>query len=299
MPGTDAGTCLYRTSRVLLGDLVDTGSVGRFVAGEHHVRLEERPGQLDALVVQLGVDRLEHAAGRLRALLDRVRPVLKHLRLDDRDDPGLLAERRVARECVGIRPDAVLAGEALGDRVRRAPFGELRAQLAVLAQAVAQAVEALRDRLALGQGERLRALVDLDPRDDALALQKLRERRAVRGALADRLVEEDHAADVVLGPGGGEEHVAIRAPALLGRLDVDRVEALLDRAVALVGGQDSLARSDQRSGDRLELVLGHVRLLPRNRLEDIFPQEHETSSMPRLRGGAAAAVPRSFRRVRG
>ena len=282
-----------------VGDLVGTGSVRCLVAGQHHVRLEERPGQLDALVMQLRVDGLEHAAGRLRALLDRVRPVLEHLRLDDRDDPGLLAERRVARERVGIRPDAVLAGEALGDRVRRAPFGEPGAQLPVLVQPVAQAVEALGDRLALGEGERLRALVDLDTGDDALALQERRERRAVRGALADRLVEEDHPADVVLRAGRGEEQVAVCAPALLGRLDIDRVEALLDRAVALVGGENSLPRSDQRPGDRLELVLGHVRLLPRNRLEDIFPQEHETSSMPRLRGGAAAAVPRSFRRPRG
>src|SRR4029078_6859265 len=104
---------------------------------------EQRPGQLDALVVQLCVDGLKHPAGRLRALLDRVRPVLKDLGLDDRNDPRLLAERGVARECMRVRPDAVLAGEALGDRICRPPLGALRAQLAALVQAVAQAVEAL------------------------------------------------------------------------------------------------------------------------------------------------------------
>ena len=46
-------------------------------------------------------------------------------------------------------------------------------------------------------GERLRARVDLDARDDPLLLEHLDERRAVGGLLADRLVEEDHAADVV------------------------------------------------------------------------------------------------------
>ena len=68
--------------------------------------------------------------------------------------------------------------------------------------------------------------------------EELRERRAVGRRLADRLVVEDHAADVLLEPGRREEHVAVGAPVLLGRLERDRVEALLDRAGALVGGQD-------------------------------------------------------------
>ena len=44
---------------------------------------------------------------------------------------------------------------------------------------------------------------------------------------------------------GREEHVAVRAAALLGGLDPDRVEALLDGAGALVGGEDALARRDE------------------------------------------------------
>jgi hypothetical protein len=67
--------------------------------------------------------------------------------------------------------------------------------------------------------ERLRALVDLDARDDALRGQQLRERRPVVGLLADRLVVEDDAADVLLGARRREEEVAVRAPVLLGRLD--------------------------------------------------------------------------------
>ena len=47
-------------------------------------------------------------------------------------------------------------------------------------------------------------------------------------------------------PVGGEQHLAVRAPAVLGRLAADRVEALLDRAAALVGGEDALARCNQR-----------------------------------------------------
>jgi hypothetical protein len=62
--------------------------------------------------------------------------------------------------------------------VKRAP------ELVVLLEPVAQAVEPLGDRLLGRERERLRALVDLDPRDDPAAGEQLRERRPVRGALA-------------------------------------------------------------------------------------------------------------------
>ncbi len=149
-------------------------------------------------------------------------------------------------------------GQLVGDRVRRAPLREPRAERVVLREPLAQPVEALGDRLALGEREGLRALVDLDPGDDALRLEQLRERRAVVRALADRLVVEDDAADVLLGAGRREEQVAVGAPVVLGVLDSDRVEALLDRAGALVGGEDPLAVGDERAGDLVQLVLGHA-----------------------------------------
>ena len=137
------------------------------------------------------------ARGDLEAALDRVVAVHQHLGLDDRHEPGLLAERRVARERVRVRPDAVLARDAVADRDHGAPLREARAELAVLLEPLAQAVEALGDLLAGRERERLRALVDLDAGDDPLPLEQLRERRAVGGRLADRLVVEDDAADVL------------------------------------------------------------------------------------------------------
>jgi hypothetical protein len=50
-----------------LGDLVDAGAVGGLVAAQHHVRLQQRPVEVDPLVVQLGVDRLERAPVALAA----------------------------------------------------------------------------------------------------------------------------------------------------------------------------------------------------------------------------------------
>src|SRR5438105_2090139 len=92
------------------------------------------------------------------------------------------------------------------------------------------------------------------------ACKHLRERRSVGGALADRLVEEDHAADVVGCAVRREQQLAVGAPVLLGRLDADRVEPLLDGAVALVGGENALARCDKGSCCLFELV--HVGIIP-------------------------------------
>src|SRR5437764_1076630 len=184
--------------------------------------------------------------------------VHQHLGLDDRHDPRLLAERRVAGERVRVRPDGVLARQAVRDRVRGAPLREARAQAVVLLQPLAQAVEAFGDRLALGERERLRAQVDLDAGDDALRGQELRERRPIGGALPDRLVVEDDAAHELLDAGRREEKLAVGAPGVLGRLDADRVEALLDRAGALVRCEDSLPLGDERLRRLVQLVPGHA-----------------------------------------
>ena len=89
------------------------------------------------------------------------------------------------------------------------------------------------------------ALVDLDPRDDAFPLKQLDQRRAVPRRLADRLIEEDHPADIGLDVVGAEEQLAVIAAALLGRFELDGVEALFNRPGALVRGQDALAVGDQ------------------------------------------------------
>src|SRR3954469_20136205 len=156
-----------------------------------------------------------------------------------------------------VRPDAVLAGQRVADRVGRTPLREAGAELAVVLEPLAQPVEPLGHRLALGMRKRFRALVDLDSRDDALRGKQLRERRPVVGLLADRLVVEDDAADVLLGARRREEEVPVGATVLLGRLDTDRVEALLDGAGDLVGGEDPLPLGDEGCGGLVQLGVRH------------------------------------------
>src|SRR5436190_1684101 len=132
---------------------------------------------------------------------------------------------------------------------------------AVFDEPLAQAVEPLGDGLAAETGERLRAQVHLDTRDDPLLRQVLRERRAVPGLLADGLVVQDDAADRLGGAGGREQHFPIGAAMLLGRLQLDAIEALLDGAAALVRGEDPLAPGDHCAGNTHQLTRVHRRIL--------------------------------------
>ena len=90
------------------------------------------PREVDALVVELVEDLVQRPRGRAVARLDVVVGVHQHLGLDDRHDPLLLAERRVARERVRVDLDAVGRGDAVADRDHRAPLGEAGAEAAVL-----------------------------------------------------------------------------------------------------------------------------------------------------------------------
>ena len=153
---------------------------------------------------------------------------------------------------VGVCPDGVLAWPSRPDRVDPAPFGEACSEGPVFLEPLAKPVEPFCNCFSVRVREWLRALVDLDARDAPLPLEQLRERGAVRRALPDRLVEEDHPADPLLGALGGEQQIAVGTAVLLGRPDADRVEALLDRAAALVGRQDPFPRRNERPGDLVE-----------------------------------------------
>src|SRR5919202_1979879 len=130
------------------------------------------------------------------------------------------------------------------DRDHRPPLGEARSEPAVLHEALAQAVETLGDRLPVGPGQRLRAGVDLYPRDHPAAGEELWKPGAVRRGLANRLVVEDHPADVVVGARCREQELAEAAARLLARLGADRLEPLGHGAVALVRRQDALPLRD-------------------------------------------------------
>src|SRR5690606_1484348 len=165
---------------------------------------------------------------------------------------------------MGVGFDAIPSWATICDGDDGAPFREAGAQLVVLGQTLAQAIEAFRHFLDFRgrTSQRLRAFVDLDAGDGSGCLDEVDERRAVLSLLTNGLVEQDHARNIVPHRlGRAEQHLAVIAPILLRVLDADRVEALLDGAGAFVGGQDALTGGHHGLCDILELLSHDSRLL--------------------------------------
>src|SRR5262249_36623355 len=123
------------------------------------------------------------------------------------------------------------------------------------------------------------------PGDRSGRLEHLHERDPVVGRLPDRLVEQDHAADVLAEPRGREQHLSIASARVLGRSDPDLIEPLLDRAGRLVGGEDALARGDQLASGRVHRVTHDVT----SRMSVPFPHG---ATAPLRASVARSAVPR-------
>ena len=164
-----------------LCDLLDPRPGGRLVAGQDHVRLQERPAKLDPLVVKLGVEGLERPAGRLRALARSSgrRPSAPRARRSARSLLPVRARRNGRARARSPRRSTRSDGRRRSSRSAR-HFANRAPSVAVLREALAQPVEALGHRLAGGERERLRSPVDLDPRDHR------RVRRAAPGRACRR-----------------------------------------------------------------------------------------------------------------
>ncbi len=136
-----------------------------------------------------------------------------------------------------------------------------RAQLAILRQPVAQAVEALGDFLARKIRHRLGAFIHFDARNDPLLLQHFDESATVASFLSNRFVKKNHAADKLSRSLRRKQNFPIRATVFLRRRNIDAFQSLLDRARTFIGCQDSLARGDQFFCYRFQIFASHVSLL--------------------------------------
>ena len=106
MPGTAAGTWRLRQRTVAVATCSGVACVGALLARDHHVGLEDHAFEMDAVPLELREHLGQHVASRdLLAALDRMRAIHQYLGLDDRHDVLFLAERRVARQRLGIGLD--------------------------------------------------------------------------------------------------------------------------------------------------------------------------------------------------
>jgi len=94
---------------------------------------------------------------------------------------------------VRVGVEAGVARDPGTDSDHRAPLGEARTEPEIVLEPAAQAVQSLGHLFSGREREVVRALVHLDPGDDALFLEVSRERLVARyRALAEGFVEQDH-----------------------------------------------------------------------------------------------------------
>mmetsp|Transcript_27017 Transcript_27017/g.61992 ORF Transcript_27017/g.61992 Transcript_27017/m.61992 type:complete len:441 (-) Transcript_27017:20-1342(-) len=246
-----------------LGDGLRVGLVLALDARHGHRGLEERALEEDAVLAQLLVHGGEDALLHARGGGDVVGAVDEDLRLDDRDEAALLADARVAREVLRGDLDGEVSRAARldVDLERRAPLGEARALLVVLLGALLESVEARAPGLALAAArQRLQAGVHLDSGDDAVLVEHVHERLAIRVALEESLLEQNGARDVLADARGGEEEVTPLHAVFLDVLHPVGLEALPHGARGLVAREQALPRGDHRvgRGNKLLHVLAAV-----------------------------------------
>ena len=229
-------------------DLLVIGLDRAVRAGQHHVGLEQARLQGDLVAGELVVDRPQCPGGDLSAPRQAVGSVHQDLGFHDRRETRLLREPRISGERMGVRLDTGRRGQPCPDPDHRPPLGEPCTQRGVLRQPLPEPVETFGHHLVREAREGSRARVDLDAGNHALAPEHLDERRPRGVALADRLVEEDHAADELADPGSAEQDLPVGAPPFLGGLQPDGGQPLGHRGRALVSRQDPLAGGSQSPG---------------------------------------------------
>jgi hypothetical protein len=88
------------------------------------------------------------------------------LRFDNRDEARFLAQRRIARQSMGIGLNAAPARKPFADGNHCAPLGKARAHLKIFLKAIAQSVQAFCDLFTGMTGQFLGACVHLDAGND-------------------------------------------------------------------------------------------------------------------------------------
>ena len=169
MPGTAAGTCRRKQRSVATATSSTRSRTSAILARDHHVGLEQHELQHDTLLEEGTEHSVKDRASDILAALDCVRSVHQHFRFDDRHKLLLLTERGVSRQGVCVGTHARGARQRVRNANDRPPLREAGAHTAVLGEAIPKSVEPFGDLLVGRAGERLRASVDLDARNNSLA----------------------------------------------------------------------------------------------------------------------------------
>ena len=239
--GQGRGDGIEQATYSHVGNLLHAGLDGTLLAGDDHVDLQYGVLQAHALLVQFIEHRLQGMQGDVVTAFYGVIGVHQYFGFHHGHDTRFLTQRGVARQGMGVGFYAGAAGDAVTDGDHGAPLGEAGVEFAVFGKAGAQPVQTLGDFFTRVSGHVLGAGVHLDAGHNALVMQGLGKRYPGGRGLAQGLVEQDHAADVLGAAGRGDQQFPVGAAVFLGGLYAYAIEALLDGGKTLVYGEYALA----------------------------------------------------------
>ena len=148
MPGTATGTWRRRQRSVAIATSWTEACLVHSSPEITMLGFSNMPSR-ETLLVEEGIeDRLQHVPGDLFTPFDGVRAIHEHFGFDDRNEALLLAEGGITSECGCVGTHAHRARQAVADRNHRPPFGEARADLAVILEAISEPIESLGDSFA-------------------------------------------------------------------------------------------------------------------------------------------------------
>jgi len=183
----------------------------------------------------------------IAASLEGVIAVHQYFRFDHGYETCLLAQRGIARKRVRIGFDATPAGPMIIDGNDGAPLRKASAHQQVLLETISQSIQTLGYFLSRVPGQLLSAHIHFDTRNDPGMPQGLEKRSAVFLILADRLVVEDYAADILAEADRGDDQISISAPRSRRFGDAELCEPLVACGGAFINRQQSSAGTDQGS----------------------------------------------------
>jgi hypothetical protein len=222
--------------------------------------LQQHALERDALLPQVMEDCVKGSCRGLCTTLQSMTAVHQHFGLYDGHQPGFLAKRRVESQDQRVGLKTSTAWSSVVDSDDSAPLCEARAQLHILPEPFAEAVEALRELFVRVRGHRFGSGIDLDTRDDTDLLERFGKGHPAPCLLTDRLVDEDRAVEAISQTCGGNDHVAVGAAGLFGLRDSCCGEPFVGSRRALIHGEKPLVACHQSIGGFAQLLHIHSKV---------------------------------------
>ena len=257
MPGTAAGTVRLKHLTVASATSSTLACLEQPWPASTMFGFNRDPSRKTRCAISSGVLGTEDGSGYFLTALDVVVAGHEDFGFDDRDDPGLLRERGVACQGVGVGLNAHRSRNPLPNRDNRPPFREPGPQPGPLGQPVRETVQAAGHLLSWKSGQVDGAGIRLDAGYHPSIGEQLGQRSAIGRRLPHGLVIEDNTADELLHASGTKQQFTVRAPVILGRFQANTVKPLLDGPGAFVCRQNALSLRHQGLRRRRQLFLVH------------------------------------------